>query len=422
MKDTVKGIAAGVIVLGAGTQLLGLDPSMLIGLGLTGSSLVGMLLINRDTVEERMSKIFRYRKFRVVADDGSEIYPELVKRERTEYGHKLVYRLPLGISDEDLLKIYRGIEIGTNSELDMYEENGEIIMKLYSHPLPSRPIPFDRRVVTPGLLPGSGNMILPVVIGRSRAGFEYFDLAKAPSVLVGGETGGGKTTLLRVMIANLVNKCDLYVVDVTRKLGYVKNHGWFESEYEGIDHLLSHLCQEMYTRYKEFESMGVDEIEGLGEEKAREYPRIVLIIDEYNGLSPSLIKHDAEEKARRGAIISKIASLITRGRGCGIHLVIGLQRPDAKIMEDGQIKACLPIRIAFKTTDGSNSRIILDSSLAATIPADIPGRCILRAKDRIRQVQVFNLDYQTAKKLLPAERRMIMRSIPDNPLEFLLTS
>lgn len=265
-------------------------------------------------------------------------------------------------------------------------------------------------------------MILPVVIGRSRAGFEYFDLAKAPSVLVGGETGGGKTTLLRVMIANLVNKCDLYVVDVTRKLGYVKNHGWFESEYEGIDHLLSHLCQEMYTRYKEFESMGVDEIEGLGEEKAREYPRIVLIIDEYNGLSPSLIKHDAEEKARRGAIISKIASLITRGRGCGIHLVIGLQRPDAKIMEDGQIKACLPIRIAFKTTDGSNSRIILDSSLAATIPADIPGRCILRAKDRIRQVQVFNLDYQTAKKLLPAERRMIMRSIPDNPLEFLLTS
>jgi S-DNA-T family DNA segregation ATPase FtsK/SpoIIIE len=302
----------------------------------------------------------------------------------------------------------------------MFTENSEVHLKFFNHPLPSKPVNFNMKYLEKGR---EGKIILPIIMGMSRAGFEIFDLAGAPSALIGGESGGGKTTLFRVIIANLVHRsnCELYVVDVTRKLAYMKAQGWFEAELEGIDDMLGYLYQEMYDRYKAFEDIGVDEISGLSEEEQLEFPRIVLLIDEFNGLSPSMVKGDTPERAIRNNIVNKIAHLITKGRGCGIHLVVGLQRPDARLMEDGQIKANMSVRIAFRTTDASNSKIILDNSMAAAIPADIPGRCVLRGKDRIRQVQVFNLDYQTAKKLLPKEPKNVRKSyIPPNPLEFLI--
>jgi DNA segregation ATPase FtsK/SpoIIIE, S-DNA-T family len=231
-------------------------------------------------------------------------------------------------------------------------------------------------------------MILPVAVGRSRAGEEVIDVAKAPHILIAGETGGGKTNLFRVIAHELLkspNLKDLYVIDITQKLSYLKRNAYFGGDHETIKEIALRLTDEMKRRYTGFAEREIDDVE-----YAPEVGRIVVMIDEFNTMSPAMAKGDDEARRERYFVLNRFTELMTRGRGCGIHVIIGLQRPDAKIMEDGQIKACMPVRFSFKTVDFSNSKIVLDTPHAALLPSDVKGRCYLRS-DRLRQIQVYNL-------------------------------
>ena len=125
-------------------------------------------------------------------------------------------------------------------------------------------------------------------------------------------------------------------------------------------------------------------------------------VDEFAGISPSLVKRGAE-RDERASVVFKIVDILNRGRGAGIFCVIGVQRPDAEIMKSGAIKANITCRFGFRTVDASNSRIILDNPMAALLPQDTPGRCVLRSRGRLRQVQVYDLPLKKAKKALPEE-------------------
>ncbi len=245
---------------------------------------------------------------------------------------------------------------------------------------------------------------ISVSIGKSRSGVEILDIGDAPHILIAGETGGGKTNLSRVIAQELskLPNVRLGVIDITRKLSYLRAIASFAGTDETIKNLVFWLGKEMERRYDAFDRLGIDEITYSDPE---EFPSLVLIIDEFNHLSPAMVKgQNSPEKYERYAILNKVTELTTRGRGCGIHLIIGLQRPDANVMVDGQIKGSLPVRFAFRTTDFSNSRIIIDSPHAGLLPKDIPGRCMLRGKDRLRQVQIYNLPHDKAKELVKGGR------------------
>ena len=78
-------------------------------------------------------------------------------------------------------------------------------------------------------------------------------------------------------------------------------------------------------------------------------PCYVVIIDEYG----DLILQGTKEME---VAICRIAQ---KARAVGIHMIISTQRPDTKIVT-GSIKANFPTRIAFRTTTGTDSRVILD--------------------------------------------------------------
>jgi len=80
-------------------------------------------------------------------------------------------------------------------------------------------------------------------------------------------------------------------------------------------------------------------------------PYIVVVIDEYG----DLIMQSGKSTER------SICRLAQKARAVGIHLIISTQRPSSTIITSN-IKANFPARIAFRTTTGTDSRVILDQT------------------------------------------------------------
>lgn len=202
------------------------------------------------------------------------------------------------------------------------------------------------------------------VLGETmRGGVLRGDLGdpNACHLLVAGQSGSGKSVLLRALTASLVHAhppsaLQLVIVDPKRvtfgpqraALGpHLARPLCYEAE-AALD-ILGELVDEMERRYLVLEAAGVDGLDGLpaGERP----PRIVLVVDEFADLlsSPASAKELEGHLKRLGA----------KARAAGIHLVLATQRPDAKTMSMA-LRANLPGRIALRVADHHNARIILD--------------------------------------------------------------
>jgi S-DNA-T family DNA segregation ATPase FtsK/SpoIIIE len=88
----------------------------------------------------------------------------------------------------------------------------------------------------------------------------------------------------------------------------------------------------------------------LNPEQGHKYmPYIVVVIDEFGDLIMTAGKE----------IELPIARIAQKARAVGIHMIIATQRPTTNIIT-GTIKANFPARIAFKVSQGIDSKTILD--------------------------------------------------------------
>ena len=106
------------------------------------------------------------------------------------------------------------------------------------------------------------------------------------------------------------------------------------------------LMESRYTMLKEKGVRNIKEYNAIVDDKL---PYYVVIIDEYGDL---ILQSPKEMEVA-------ICRIAQKARAVGIHMIISTQRPDAKIVT-GSIKANFPTRIAFRTTTGTDSRVILD--------------------------------------------------------------
>src|SRR5207253_27239 len=74
----------------------------------------------------------------------------------------------------------------------------------------------------------------------------------------------------------------------------------------------------------------------------------------------------------------------------GLHLVLATQRPAGCVSDD--VRANTALRIALRTTDRADALDVVADPIAASLPADRPGRAVVRRAGRVELVQVARVD------------------------------
>ena len=222
-------------------------------------------------------------------------------------------------------------------------------------------------------------MELPCAMGKTITNEVFmFDLAKAPHLLVAGATGQGKSVGLNAILTSLLYKkhpAELKIVLVDPKMVEFSVYKTIEKHFlaalpeeaetpiitdtSKVIRTLQSLCVEMDARYELLMAAGERNIKDynkkfisrrLNPEKGHKFmPYIVVVIDEFGDLIMTAGKE----------IELPIARIAQKARAVGIHMIIATQRPTTNIIT-GTIKANFPARIAFKVSQGIDSKTILD--------------------------------------------------------------
>jgi S-DNA-T family DNA segregation ATPase FtsK/SpoIIIE len=216
-------------------------------------------------------------------------------------------------------------------------------------------------------------MKLPVVLGKDTAGHPYFtDLARAPHLLIAGQTGSGKSVCINTIMSSFLFSQSperLRMILIDPKVVEL-------STYAQIPHLLAPVvtkpeeavqalkwtAREMDRRYDVLALAGVRNIAGfndkfeagtlsgsLPEEERGRMPYLLLIIDEFADLMMVAGKE----------VETNVARIAQKARAVGIHMILATQRPSTNVIT-GVIKANLPTRIAFQVASQIDARTILD--------------------------------------------------------------
>ena len=225
-----------------------------------------------------------------------------------------------------------------------------------------------------------------------------------PHVLIGGDSGSGKSRFLLMVLTNLISNCkdiDLYLLQIRKSdlivFKNVKQCKYVARSLEDTKNLLQYLNELCIKRDKLIErytiSKGIYNIEDYNRYfkgyKSMKYSYIVL--DEFsffnvNGADPK------EVKELKKAILGLIKQIVMVGRSVGVFIITSLQKPtNSSIPSD--VKSQLTCRCSFKMNDKDTSIIVLGNGNATKLQ---PRECIIRTLGE----EVSNIPYIDHKLIM----------------------
>lgn len=268
---------------------------------------------------------------------------------------------------------------------------------------------------TSGFWTGSTEQGIAVPVGWSDDGqlasFVLGSANHAYHALIAGRTGSGKSNFLHVLIHAL---CHGYSPDQVRLFLLDYKEGIEFSVYADppLPHaalvavqasaeyglsVLRHLNDEMAHRGASFKAQGVTDLAGYRQAVDTPMPRLVMIVDEFQGLFAGDRQHVAE-------VESLLNRLLRQGRSFGIHLVLATQTlKGIDALQKSEFVSQIGMRVCLACTE-DDSRIILGNSNLAGANLSGPPLAILNAsqgeRSANRLVQVPLAEMQARRERL----------------------
>lgn len=202
------------------------------------------------------------------------------------------------------------------------------------------------------------------------------DLMGLGHLLLGGQPGGGKSTLINAILVSLLRRhgpatLQLTLVDPKavelsfyRELPHLARPVATDAE-QAVD-VVDFLVAEMTRREQLLVAARVKDLARYNAQAAEPLPVLLAVFDEVTDLVLTWGGSETEPFRQ----LTRVAS---KGRALGIHLLLATQNPKAKIL-DTAIRELCSLRVAFKVDTALHSKSILGRSGAEQIPPGKPGR------------------------------------------------
>jgi DNA segregation ATPase FtsK/SpoIIIE, S-DNA-T family len=220
---------------------------------------------------------------------------------------------------------------------------------------------------------------LRAVMGQGASDVMTLDLrTQGPHALVGGTTGAGKSEFLQAWVLGMAAAHSpdrvtfLFVdykggsafadcVELPHCVGLVT-----DLSPHLVRRALTSLKAELHHREHLFNRKKAKDLLELEKRQDPETPpALVLVIDEFAALAKEVPE-----------FVDGVVDIAQRGRSLGIHLIMATQRP-AGVIKDN-LRANTNLRVALRMADESDSRDVVDDTVAASFDPSIPGRAIAK--------------------------------------------
>lgn len=228
------------------------------------------------------------------------------------------------------------------------------------------------------------NFVVP--IGKDSNGIAiYQDLSQISHILISGTTGSGKTTFIQSILSSLLLTLP---TDAVKFVIYDSKHIDY-TFFKDIPQLLIPIITDSRKALGAI-SWALQEANNriaLRTERSIEFnklPHIFLIFDDYS------------EIAMQNEGLESLIQLLRVGRVANIHCILATSTPTTNIVST-EIKANVPCRIAFHTTQKSISRMILDENGAEML--QIPGEMIFKGQNQNIKCTSFYISDEEIKSI-----------------------
>lgn len=362
-----------------------------------------------NELDKKFSMLFK----NINIKNSNDEYPEFVSSMNINHGIRAHYTLPDGISpnfnQDKLERIKATFECHS---IRVAKENDLLVCDIITEALPTV-IPYKKCKIS-----DKSKLMIPFGEDLDGTVFTVFDEANG-HMLIGGESGSGKSCATRVSLVSLVQNYTrdyvrLWVGDFKQVELYSFAHTHitdrFATDTDDICRMILDLEYEMKRRYQLFTEYRVNDIRtyNMKCKKKDRMHRIVFFIEEIAMLFQQNAKHKFEyydeEKVETKIVSIKdvhesIVTLGQQARACGLHIWTTIQRP-SKDSFDARLKANLSTRYCLSCADEVNSRIILgeEDSTASQLRGN--GHAILKNGEGKKELQTYYIPFEELDNLL----------------------
>lgn len=287
---------------------------------------------------------------------------KIIKVKRTDYGYIIKIELPYSYTIKDLETDLDKFKEGLKMSSIQITSKGNVVelycIKKYTFK------EYEPIKLPPNKLLIADGLTEPIVV----------DMNKFPHLLLGGDTGTGKSRILLLILTNLIKHnyfVDIHLLQIRKNdLGVFVNCKQVKSNAKTLQDVLNSLIKidkECSRREGLIDNTkGYYNIEDYNKANPKDKLKYTyVVVEEFSFLNTS--RGDTkQDKKLKLECLKYVKNIVNVGRSSGVFLITALQKPtDDSIPSD--IKAQLTTRVSLKIKDSPSSVVILGNGKATSL-------------------------------------------------------